>query len=265
MSRGSTRDNGGDNSRDRTRGSSRDNVSADALLATIRGGLIVSCQARPGEPLYGPHFMAEMAKAAQLGGACGIRANGAADISAIREAVPLPIIGINKRRVPGYSMFITPTAEDAAEVARAGSSMIAVECTSGSRPPDSAGRTWSSAELADYIHTQLGLPAMADVSTFEEGLAAQDAGFDCVATTLSGYTPNSPAIEGPDLALVERLSVALSVPVIAEGRISTPDDARRALEAGAWAVVVGKAITMPHTIVERFAKALVQPRTGRGC
>jgi N-acylglucosamine-6-phosphate 2-epimerase len=227
-----------------------------SLLAAIRGGLIVSCQARPGEPLYGSQYMAEMAKAALMGGACGIRANGAADISAIKAAVPLPIIGINKRRVPGYSVFITSTAEDAAEVAIAGSSMIAVECTEGTRPPDSSGHTWSAAELADYIHIQLGLPAMADVSTFEEGLAAQDAGFDCVATTLSGYTPHSPALEGPDLALVERLSAALSVPVIAEGRILTPDDARRALEAGAWAVVVGKAITMPHTIVERFAKAI---------
>ena len=230
--------------------------SITGLFAAIRGRLIVSCQARPGEPLYGSQFMAEMAKAAELGGACAIRANGAADISAIRAAVGLPIIGINKRRVPGFSMFITPTAEDAAAVAEAGSAMVAVECTSGSRPPDSKGRTWSTAELADYVHGELGLLVMADISTFEEGLTAHDAGFDCVATTLSGYTPHSPAMDGPDLGLVERLSVRLTVPVIAEGRISTPDDARRALDAGAWAMVVGRAITMPHTIVERFAKAI---------
>jgi len=230
-------------------------ASAKELFSHIRGGLIVSCQSRPGEPLYGPQFMAEMAKAAKLGGACAIRANGAADISAIRAAVSLPIIGIRKRRVEGYPAFITPSAEDAAEVGVAGSAMIAVEGTPLSRPPDSKGRAWALDELADYIHTTLGLPAMADISTEEEGLAAEDAGFDCVATTLSGYTPYSPALEGPDLGLVERLSSRLSIPVIAEGRISMPKDARRALDAGAWSVVVGRAITMPHTIVQRFVAA----------
>ncbi len=226
------------------------------LLDGIRGRLIVSCQARPGEPLYGPQYMAEMAKAASLGGAGGIRANGAADILAIRAAVRLPIIGIQKRRVEGYGAFITPSGEDAAAVAAAGSAMIAVEGTSLSRPPDSLGRIWTIPEIVEYIHTELGLPAMADVSTEDEGMAAGDAGFDCIATTLSGYTPYSPAMEGPDLELVERLSSRLAIPVIAEGRIATPDNARRALEAGAWAVVVGKAITMPHTIVERFARAI---------
>lgn len=226
------------------------------LLDDIRGRLIVSCQARPGEPLYGPQYMAEMARAASLGGAGGIRANGAADISAIRAAVRLPIIGIQKRRVEGYGAFITPSGEDAVAVAAAGSAMIAVEGTPLSRPPESSGRVWTITELVEYIHSELGLPAMADISTEDEGMAAEDVGFDCVATTLSGYTPYSLAMEGPDLELVERLSSRLAVPVIAEGRISTPADAIRALEAGAWAVVVGKAITMPHTIVERFTRAI---------
>jgi N-acylglucosamine-6-phosphate 2-epimerase len=227
----------------------------EGFFESIRGGLIVSCQARVGEPLYGSDFMAEMAKAAQLGGACGIRANGEEDVAAIVRAVDLPVIGIAKRRVNGYPIYITPSGEDAAGLARAGSAMIAVDGTSGRRPPDSSGRSWTLSELVTYIHDELGLPAMADVSVLDEGLRAEDLGFDCVATTLSGYTPYSPALDEPDFGLVGALAARISVPVIAEGRITVPEEVSRALALGAWAVVVGRAITMPHTIVKRFVAA----------
>ncbi len=231
-------------------------MRSQALLEKLRSGLVVSCQARIGEPLYGPTFMAEMAKAAQLGGACGIRANGAVDIAAIRKATSLPIIGIVKRRVPGYEIYITPAAEDAEAVATAGSAMIALDGAPGSRPPDSRGRSWTFAELVKYIHEELGLPAMADISTFGEGLAAAECGCDCVATTLSGYTHYSRHLKGPDFDLIGELSARLEVPVIAEGRISSPAHVRRAFASGAWAVVVGRAITMPHTIVQRYVEVL---------
>lgn len=227
-----------------------------SLFNRVRGRLIVSCQSRPGEPLYGPVYMAEMAKAAQLGGACAVRANGAGDVAAVRDAVHLPIIGIEKRRVPGFPVYITPSAEDAAGLARAGSAMIALDGTPLSRPPDSEGRVWTVSEIVRFIHEEFFLPAMADISTFDEGLSAEDAGFDCVATTMSGYTPYSPILEGPDFDLITGLSARLSIPLIAEGRIISPDDARKALDLGAWSVVVGKAITMPHAIVERFVKAV---------
>lgn len=230
--------------------------SLAGIFSTIKGGLIVSCQARQGEPFYGPAFMAEMAKAAKLGGACGIRANGVADVEAISDVVPLPVIGIDKRRVPGFPVYITPSAEDAAGLARAGSAMIAIDGTSSPRPPDSHGRVWTVGELVRYVHEDLGLPVMADIAVAEEGLRAQDIGFDCVATTLSGYTEYSPALEGPDFDLIATLAGRLTIPVIAEGRITVPPEARKALDLGAWAVVVGKAITMPHTIVERFARAV---------
>ena len=97
---------------------------------------------------------------------------------------------------------------------------------------------------------------MADVSTLEEGLQAADAGADLVATTMSGYTPHSPSLEGPDLTLIEELAGRLSIPIVAEGRIRTPEEAGAAMRAGAWAVVVGRAITMPEAITERFVKAL---------
>jgi len=228
------------------------------FLENVKGGLIVSCQARPGEPFYGSHFMAEFAKAAYLAGAKGIRANGTKDIKAIRQAVPLPVVGIEKRRTADYPVYITPTGEEATRVAKAGSAIVGIDGTRRPRPKDSTGRSWTLEDLVRYIREEIGLPVLADVSTFEEGAYAASLGVDCVATTLSGYTEYSPQIEGPDLDLVARLSRKAGVPVIAEGRYVTPDDVKRALDLGAWAVVVGRAITMPHFIAGRFARATQQ-------
>jgi N-acylglucosamine-6-phosphate 2-epimerase len=223
------------------------------VLNQLNGGLIVSCQGLPGEPLHGPAHMAAMAVAAALGGAVGIRANSPADIAAIRAVVSLPIIGINKVDVPGFAVYITPTLEDAGRVSEAGADIIAFDATLRPHP---AGLTVKTIIAA--IHA-LGKIAMADVATLPEGLAAVEAGVDLVSTTLSGYTPDSPAQEGPDFELLERLALELKpagVPVIAEGRISTPEQARQALALGAFAVVVGGAITRPQVITARFVHAL---------
>lgn len=219
------------------------------IIARLRGGLIVSCQALPHEPLHGSEIMARMALAAWQGGAVGIRANTPQDIRAIREAVPLPLIGIYKDG--DAAVYITPTLEHGRAVARAGADIVALDATSRPRPD---GRTL--AETIAALHAEFAIPVMADVSTFDEGLAAVEAGADLVSTTLSGYTPYSPQQEGPDLALVAALAERLTVPVIAEGRISTPALARAALEAGAFAVVVGAAITRPQWITARFVAAL---------
>lgn len=219
-------------------------------VARLKGGLIVSCQAAEDTPLHGPAFMAAMAKAAELGGAVGIRANGPDDIRAIRQAVNLPIIGIYKIRMPGYEPYITPTIKAAKEVAAAGADIIAMDATLRPHPGD-----LSSAELLVLIK-RLGVPVMADISTFEEGVAAAEAGADIVSTTMSGYTPYSTQSDEPDFELVERLASSLSVPVIAEGRIWTPEQARKAIDLGAYAVVVGTAITRPWIVTERFARAL---------
>ena len=216
-------------------------------------GLIVSCQARMDEPLRDSGVMARMAVAAKQGGAIGIRANTPLDIAAIRAAVDLPIIGIYKMDIPGVEVFITPTFFSAAEIARAGSDMIAVDATARSRPEGE-----SLERLVGRIHDELGLPVMADVSTFDEGVAAAKAGCDCVSSTLSGYTPYSPKLDGPDYELVTRLLAAGVGPVIAEGRYHAPDDAARALELGAHAVVVGGAITRPQEITVRFAARMAK-------
>ena len=220
------------------------------VIQRLKGGLIVSCQAAEDTPLHGPTFMAAMARAAEIGGAVGIRANGPDDIKAIKESVGIPVIGIYKVRHPDYEPYITPTLEAAKEIADAGADIIAVDATLRPHP-----KGLSAGDLIAEVKT-LGLPIMADISTAEEGIAAEKAGADIVATTMSGYTPYSRQGDEPDFELIEELVRAVQAPVIAEGKIWTPEQARRAIELGAYAVVVGTAITRPHMATERFVKAL---------
>lgn len=226
-------------------------MKADAFLAAVKGKLIVSCQALEDEPLHGAELMTKMALAAKIGGAAAIRANGPADIRAIKQVVGLPVIGLYKQGSSG--VYITPTFDAAAEIAEAGADVIALDCTAHPRPDGAP-----ISELLERIHRELRLPTFADVSTLDEAIAAADMGVAMAAPTLSGYTANSPAQAGPDFDLLRKMIKALPIPVIAEGRIHSPDQARRALELGAWAVVVGSAITRPRTITARFARALEQ-------
>ncbi len=226
-----------------------------ALLTQIRGRLIVSCQAQPHEPLHGAAIMARMALAAAQGGAAAIRANTPPDIAAIRTTVDLPIIGLFKVDVPGYAVYITPRLEDACAVAAAGADVIAIDATDRPRP-DFA----QLAEYIDAIHRATGLPVLADIATLAEGLAAERAGADLISTTMSGYTPDSPMQPGPDLELVRRLGEALSIPLVAEGRYHSPQQAVQAFAAGALAVVVGGAITRPQEITQRFVAAVEAQR-----
>jgi N-acylglucosamine-6-phosphate 2-epimerase len=223
------------------------------VFESLRGKLVVSCQALPGEPLFGSEIMARMALAAKQGGASGIRANTPQDVAAIKAMVPdLPLIGLYKVVVTGFEdVYITPRLQDAVEVANAGADIIAVDATLRRHPEGSAS------DHIKRVRETTGKLVMADIDNEESALSAIEAGADCVSTTLSGYTPDSPKLDGPDLALVARLaSLNLPVPVFAEGRIYTPEQARAALEAGAFAVVVGGAITRPKQIVERFVQGV---------
>lgn len=221
------------------------------LSDRLRGGLIVSCQALPGEPLFGAEIMARLAVAAQAGGAVGIRANSPVDIAAIRAVTPLPLIGLSKIDVPGSHVYITPTLADAQAVAKAGADIIALDATARPRPEGG-----NAAGFIRLVREGTGRPVLADISTEDEALAAEAAGADFVSTTMSGYTPYSPQQEAPDLDLVRRLAARLSIPLIAEGRIAMPEQARAALDAGAWAVVVGGAITRPQQITARFVQTI---------
>lgn len=220
------------------------------MFDKVRGKLIVSCQALEDEPLHSPFIMSKMALAAKEGGAAGTRANSADDIRAIKAETGLPVIGIVKRDYEGSEVYITPTKKEIDELFAVKPDMIALDATGRKRP---GGETLSG--LIGYIH-EAGLPVMADISTYEEGLQAARLGADCVSTTLSGYTSYSPKQEGPDFALLKKLVEALAIPVFAEGHINTPAEAKKALEFGAFAVVVGSAITRPQLITRKFAEAM---------
>lgn len=223
-------------------------------FAPLAGGLIVSCQARPDNPLHGPVFMTAMARAAADGGAVGLRLNGPEDIRAVRAVTPLPIIGLSKRAYGDSPVVITPTFAEAEAVARAGATIIALDATRRRRPDGTP-----LARLIARIHADLGLPVLADLADLSDALMAEDAGADAVATTLSGYVdPAVPPPDEPDLALVELFAKRLRVPVVAEGRIRTPAQARAALQCGAFAVVVGTAITNPREITRWFTQALTR-------
>lgn len=216
------------------------------MLEQLKGRLVVSCQALPEEPLHSSFIMGRMALAAQMGGAAAIRAQGTDDIVEIQAQVSLPIIGLIKRNDPGSEVYITPTHREIDALLQTGCEMIALDATSRARPN---GETLAA--LIAQIHAG-GALVMADCSVFEEGVQAQALGADCVSTTLSGYTKYSPAQQEPDFALIASLAKQLHIPVFAEGRIHAPAQLARAFEAGAYAAVVGGAITRPMEITSRF-------------
>lgn len=223
-------------------------MNAITFVEHIRHRLIVSCQALPDEPLHGSEIMARMALAALQGGAAAIRANSPDDIRAIRQAVSLPLIGLYKDGDEG--VYITPTQAHAEAIMDAGADVVALDATDRPRP--------NNEQLTDIIRAihARGKLVLADVSTLAESKAAESAGADFAAPTLSGYTPYSPQQSEPDFDLLAAMVQELSIPVIAEGRIRTPADARRALDCGAVAVVVGSAITRPRTITASFVTGM---------
>ncbi len=222
------------------------------ILNKIKGGLVVSCQALPHEPLHGSEFMAKMAYAALLGGAVGIRANTVSDITAIKKVVDLPIIGIIKRDYDDSSVYITPTLKEIDELCEIGVDIIALDATNRMRPGNLTLEVLFAQAKEKYPNQLF----MADTSCFEEGLAAEKMGFDIVATTMAGYTPYTKGRPLPDTELLERYVNELHVPIIAEGGVHYPEQLRKVLDIGAHCAVVGGAITRPLEITQRFVAVL---------
>ena len=229
-------------------------MNHDAIFQQIEGGLIVSCQALEHEPLYTPEggVMPLMAKAAAMSGAVGIRANTVRDIAQIKQAVDLPVIGIIKKDYPGTPMYITVTMREVDELAACGVDILAVQGTGALRPDGATAAEFIREIKAKYPHQLV----MADIATLDEAMACAGAGADFVGTTMRGYTPETEGIHDVDFAFIARLARECPAKVIAEGHIHTPEQAVQALYAGAFALVVGGAITRPAEITARFTAAI---------
>lgn len=230
-------------------------MTKQELFDAIKGTIIVSCQATPGEPLYmkDQSIMYLMARAAKQAGAKMIRTSSKRDIIEIKEETGLPVIGLIKREYPGYTGRITMTMREVDECMEALADIVSIDCTDTAR-----GDGLTAPEFLKQVRQKYpNIIIMADCATLEEAVAAYEAGADLVGSTMNGYTASTAHCKcGPNYELVKQMVAALPCPVIAEGRIHTPEQARKMLEIGAWAVVVGGAITRPLEIAERFMSAV---------
>lgn len=222
------------------------------LLDKIHHQLIVSCQALSGEPLCSPFIMERMALAAQEGGAGGIRANSPADIAGIRRSVNLPLIGLYKAEYEDSPVYITPTMKEVRELMAVHPDILALDATRRLRPGGVSLEEFVRRIRRDYP----GQLIMADTSCYEEGVRAQELGFDLIGTTLSGYTEYTRDVKLPNFVLIQEYAENLRTPIIAEGGIWTPDQLQRIMETGVWAAVIGTAITRPREITRRFTKSI---------
>jgi N-acylglucosamine-6-phosphate 2-epimerase len=213
----------------------------------IRRGLVVSCQAPVDSPLHDPLVIAAIAQAAVNQGAAGVRIDTPAHVQAVRQQVTVPIIGLWKWQIPGYEVYITPQFDHAKAIATAGADIIAIDATTRERPGKETVHS-----LIAQIHGELGKPVMADVDTLEGAIVAATAGADLIGTTLYGYTAQTHHLTPPGFALLEDIVKKLDVPTICEGGIASPQMAKQALDLGAYAVVVGTAITGIDALVKAY-------------
>jgi len=224
------------------------------VIKNLKGKIIISCQASPGEPFYKEGAMLAMMHSIVNGGAQGLRLAGKRDITNAKRLFGLPVIGITKPEIipENYKelVYITPTINDALTVIEAGADIVAFDATT--RP-----RKDSVLDMINFIKKE-GRVSMADVATYSEGLEARKYGVDIISTTLSGYTTETQekCSAGPDFELLQRLVETVDCPVILEGRIWNIEDVQMALEFGAHSVVIGSAVTRPHQIVQRFINSV---------
>lgn len=229
-------------------------VGRDGVIERLRGGLVVSCQAYPGEPMRDARTMSQVALSAVIGGAVGIRVQGLEDIAATVAAVDVPVVGLWKDGED--PVFITPTLRHALAVAEAGAQIVAIDGTRRPRP--------DGLSVAETVHQfREAFPdvaLMADCGSLDDALAAEAAGVDCLGTTLAGYSGERAKTQGPDVELIDQMVAGCTLPVIVEGRVHSRAQAADAMDRGAFAVCVGTAITHPATITSWFVQAVTAGR-----
>jgi N-acylglucosamine-6-phosphate 2-epimerase len=233
-------------------------LNKNGTLSQLKNGLIVSCQPRPYSALDHSKFVAALAAVAEEQGAVAVRIRGVRDIRAVRRAVRIPVLGIEKINDPNCEVYITPTLESVRRVHGAGARIIAMDATERPRP-----RGQLLNEIVATAKANFDALFMADVATLRQGVEAARLGFDVVGTTLCGYTDDTRHCRGPAFHLARQLVKELDIPVILEGRVHDPDHVRRAFDLGVYAVVVGTAITDFEWLSRRFIEACPKPGTGR--
>lgn len=223
---------------------------ATSVLAPLKGGLVVSCQVPDGTAIDTPDFIAAQALTVIQAGAIGIRAQGIANVTAVSRVAHVPIIGLVKRYLNTTPIYITPTVLDVLELEQAGASIVAVDATERLRPD-----RLDFATFFKHLRLETDIPLLADVDTVEAAIIAEAIGCEAIATTLSGYT-DKPAPPLPNIRLVEDIAKKVNIPVIAEGGFNQPNQVSQALDAGAWAVCIGTAITNPFLLTKSFLEGI---------
>lgn len=222
------------------------------LLKQLKGGMIVSCQAEGDDPFNAnPEYMALFARAAEMGGAIGIRTQGIEKLKAIKRATKLPVIGLLKSQFPDGTVCITGSFNEVGQLIAAGSDIVAIDGTFRKR------EGLSGPEFIKEVKKRYGCIVLADIATYAEAKACEEAGADCVSTTLNGYTPDTLQFhDGPNYDVLKECVEGLTVPVFAEGRYNTPAEAGKAMELNAFAVISGTAITRPRVITHWFVNEI---------
>lgn len=222
------------------------------LLKQLKGGMIVSCQAEGDDPFNAnPEYMALFAKAAEMGGAIGIRTQGIEKLKAIKRATKLPVIGLLKSQFPDGTVCITGSFNEVEQLIAAGSDIVAIDGTFRKR------EGLSGPEFIKEVKKRYGCIVLADIATYAEAKACEESGADCVSTTLNGYTPDTLQFhDGPNYDVLRECVKRLAVPVFAEGRYNTPEEAGKAMEMSAYAVISGTAITRPRVITQWFVNEI---------
>lgn len=227
------------------------------IIQQLKGGMIVSCQSEGEDPFNQPEYVALFAKAAEMGGAVGIRTEGIEKLKAIKKITKLPIIGLIKSQFNNGFVRITGSMKEVEELIKAGSDIIAIDGTNRLREGITGDK------MIAKVKSDFGCLVLADIATYDEAIACEKAGADCVSTTLSGYTPYSQMTSNvADFKLIGRLAKDLHIPLFAEGRINTPEEARKAMQLGAYAVISGTAITRPRVITQWFVESIKNYNNG---
>ena len=229
------------------------------MFKHIEGGMIVSCQSEGEDPFNSnPEYMALFARAAEMGGAIGIRTQGIEKLKAIKRATQLPVIGLLKSQFPDGSVCITGSFAEVENLIDVGSDIVAIDGTFRKR------EGFSGPDFIKEVKNRYGCVVLADIATCDEAVACENAGADAISTTLNGYTPDTfTTIEGPNFYVLEAILKSVRIPVFAEGRYNTPADAQKAMEMGAFGVISGTALTRPRIITKWFVDAVNKGKKNR--